>query len=143
MGWVGDMKKEELKQIFYINKEIKMWQCELERLQCKSLASGQIISDMPTGKGIHSNKTCDTAIEREEIDTIIKGKLAEIQLQRKRILNYIDNIEDSLLRQIMFFRNVSCMEWRQVARELNSTENCVKQMYSRHFKKDKTNQELS
>ena len=137
MGRVRGMKKEELKQIFYINKEIKMWQCELERLQCKSLASGQIISDMPTGKGSHSNKTCDTAIEREEIAMIIRGKLIEIQLQRKKILEYIEDIDDSLLRQIMFFRNVSCMNWNQVAKELGSTENCVKQMYSRHFRMDK------
>ena len=127
------MTKDELKQIYYINKEIKMWQRELDRLQCKSLAGGTSIDGMPRGNGTN-DKVADIAIERVEIEEIINGKLAEIQVQRKRIMNYINGIEDSLLRQIMFLRNVSCMNWKQVARELNITEGCAKMTYHRHFK---------
>lgn len=129
------MTKEELKQIYYINGEIKMWQRELERLQCKSLVKGQEITDIPRGTGT-SDKVADLAIERTEVEAIINGKLAEIQVQRKKIMEYINGVEDSLLRQIMFFRNVSCMSWNQVARELGKTETCVKQIYSRHFRKE-------
>ena len=110
-----------------------MWQRELDRLQCKSLIGSQNLDGMPKGSGT-SDKVADLAIEKEEIREIINGKLTEIQVQRKRIMNYINSQEDSLLRQIMFLRNVSCMNWNQVARELNSTENCVKQIYSRHFR---------
>jgi len=127
------MTREELKQIYYINKEIKMWQRELDRLQCKSLIGRQNLDGLPKGNGT-SDKVADDVISRVEIEEIINGKLAEIQVQRKRIMNYINSQEDSLLRQIMFLRNVSCMNWNQVARELNSTENCVKQIYSRHFR---------
>ena len=127
------MTREELKQIYYLNKEIKMWQRELDRLQCKSLIGGQSLDGMPKGSGM-SDKVADLAIEKEEIREIINGKLAEIQVQRKRIMNYINGIEDSLLRQIMFLRNVSCMNWKQVARELNITEGCAKMTYHRHFK---------
>lgn len=129
------MTREELKQIYYINKEIKMWQRELDRLQCKSLIGSQNLDGLPKGNGT-SDKVADNVISRVEIEEIINGKLAEIQVQRKRIMNYINSQEDSLLRQIMFLRNVSCMNWNQVARELGSTENCVKQIYSRHFRKD-------
>ena len=111
-----------------------MWQKELDRLQCKSLAGGTSIDGMPRGNG-KNDKVADMAIERMEIEEIINGKLAEIQVQRKRIMNYINSIDDSLLRQIMFLRNVSCMTWRQIANELGNTENCVKQIYSRHFRK--------
>ena len=110
-----------------------MWQRELDRLQCKSLIGGQSLDGMPKGSGM-SDKVADLAIEKEEIREIINGKLAEIQVQRKRIMNYINGIEDSLLRQIMFLRNVSCMNWNQVARELNITEGCAKMTYHRHFK---------
>ena len=129
--------KEELKQIYYINKEIKMWQKELDRLECKSLVKGQEITDMPFGSGT-SDKVADLAIEKADIRLIIEGKLKEIQLQRKRIIEYIDSIDDSLLRQIMFFRNVSCMSWNQVANEIggNNTENSVRMMYNRHFIKE-------
>jgi len=129
------LTREELKQIYYINNEIKMWQKELDRLECKSLVKGQEITDMPFGSGT-SDKVADLEIEKADIKLIIEGKLKEIQLQRKRIIEYIDSIDDSLLRQIMFFRNISCMSWNQVANEIGSTENCVKQIYSRHFRKD-------
>lgn len=135
------MTKEELKEIFYINKEIKMWQKELERLQCKSLVKGQEITDMPFSSET-SDKVADMAVEIADINSIIRGKLAEIQIQRKKIIEYINGVDDSLLRQIMFLRNVSCMNWNQVARELSSTENCVKQIYSRHFRKDGENEKV-
>ena len=127
------MTREELKQIYYINKEIKMWQRELDRLQCKSLIGSQNLDGMPKGSGT-SDKVADLAVEKAEIEEIINGKLTEIQVQRKRIMNYINNIDDSLLRQIMYLYNVSCMSWREVARELNITEGCAKMTYYRHFK---------
>jgi len=128
------LTKEELKQIYYLNKEVKMWQKELERLQCMSLIKGQQITGMPHVPGV-SDKVGDLATTMADIETIIRGKLAEIQMQRKRIIEYINSIDDSLLRQIIFLRNVSCMSWNQIANELGSNENCVKQIYSRHFKK--------
>jgi len=129
------LTKEELKQIYYINKEIIMWQKELDRLECKSLVKGQEITDMPFGSGT-SDKVADLAIEIADTKAVIRGMLAEIQIQRRKIIDYIESVDDSLLRQVMFLRNVSCMRWNQVACELGSTENCVKQMYSRHFRKD-------
>jgi hypothetical protein len=130
------LTKEELKQIYYLNKEVKMWQKELEKLQCRSLVKGQEITGMPFGTGT-SDKVGNMATEMADIEAIIRGKLAEIQIQRKKIIEYINSIDDSLLRQIMFLRNVSCMSWNQIANELGSNENCVKQIYSRHFRKNK------
>lgn len=129
------MTREELKQIYYLNKEVKMWQKELERLQCMSLIKGQQITGMPHVPGV-SDKVGDLVATMADIEVIIRGKLAEIQMQRKRIIEYIDSIDDSLLRQIMFLRNVSCMTWGQVATELNTTVDSVKLKYSRHFKKE-------
>jgi len=130
------LTKEELKQIYYINKEIAMWQKELDAVECKSIVKGQTITGMPFSGGI-SDPTFNFVAEREKYRKIIDGKLAEIQITRARIMDYICNIDDSLLRQIMFFRNVSCMNWNQVARELGKTETCVKKIYSRHFEEDK------
>lgn len=129
------MTREEIEQIFHINKEIKMWQRELDRLQCKSLVGSQNLDGLPKGNGT-SDKVADDVINRVEIEEIINGKLAEIQVQRKRIMNYINSQEDSLLRQIIFLRNVSCMSWPQLARELNITEGCAKMIYYRHFRKE-------
>jgi hypothetical protein len=128
------LTKEELKQIYYLNKEIKMWQKELERLQCKSLIKGQEITGMPFVTGT-SDKVGDMATTMADIEAIIRGKLAEIQLQRKKIIEYIESIGDSMMRQIIFLRNVSCMSWNQIANEIggNNSENSIRMMYNRYF----------
>ena len=128
------MTKEELKQIYYINKEIKMWQRELDAIECKSLIKGQVLTGMPYGSGT-SDPTFNIVAEREKYRKIIDGKLAEIQIQRRKIIEYIDGIDDSLLRQVMFLRNVSCMSWGRVANEIggSNTENSVRMIYNRHF----------
>lgn len=130
------MTKEDLKQIYYLNREIKMWQRELERLQCKSLIKGQEITGMPFITGT-SDKVGDLVSTIADIEAIIRGKLAEIQVQRKKIIEYIDSIDDSLIRQIVFLRNVSCMSWNQIANELGgfNTEDGVRKIYDRFLKK--------
>lgn len=134
------MTKEELKQIYSLNREIKMWQKELEKLQCQSLVKGQEITDMPYGSGT-TDKVGNMAVDRAEIESVIKGKLAEIQLQRKRILNFIGQIEESENRQIIYLYNVSGFDWREIAKEFGEgyTDDCIRQKYYRCLKKYNVN----
>jgi len=128
--------REDLKQIYYLNKEVRMWQKELTRLQCQSFVKGQEITGMPFAGGT-SDRTGDLATEMREVEDIIRGKLAEIQVQRRKIIEYIDSVPDSIVRQIIFYRNVSCMSWRSVAMELggDNSEDGVRMQYNRFFKK--------
>lgn len=126
------MTKAELGQIYYLLKEVKMWEKELDRLQCQSLVKGQTLTGMPHSSGL-SDRAADTAIRKTDIESIISGKLSEIQLQRDKIIDYINSIEDSMIRQIVFYRHVSCMTWQQVAEEVggrNSAES-IRQQYKR------------
>jgi hypothetical protein len=127
------LTRKEIEQIYYINREIEMWQKELERLECKSLIKSHIISDMPRGTGVSAE---DMAIEKADIELVIKGLLAKLQIQRKRTLEYIESQEDSLLRQVMYLRVVSNLKWYQVGRELNITGESASKMYHRHFKRE-------
>lgn len=129
--------KEELSQIYYLNKELRMWQKELESLECQSLLRGQQLTGMPFVSGT-SDKTGDIATTIADIKSIIIGKQKEIQIQKKKIMTYIEQIEDSYMRQIIFYRCVSCMSWNSVAQEIggNNTEDSVKQAFHRFFKKN-------
>lgn len=129
--------KEELSQIYYLNKELRMWQKELESLECQSLLRGQQLTGMPFVSGT-SDKTGDIATNIADIKSIIIGKQKEIQIQKKKIMTYIEQIEDSCMRQIIFYRCVSCMSWNSVAQEIggNNTEDSVKQAFHRFFKKN-------
>lgn len=130
-----DITKKELKQIYYINREIEMWQRELDKLRCKSLVGSPSFSGMPRGGIAHG--VAEYATDVADIEVVIAGLLAKAQIQRKRIIEYIDGLEDSLTKQIIFYRHVSCMSWAEVANVIgggNSEEN-VRQIHTRFFKK--------
>ncbi len=130
------MTKKELGQIYSINREIQMWEKELESIHCKSLMIGQKITGMPRNSTGTSDKVGDMAATIVDIEDIIRGKLVEIQLQKKRIMEFISMIEDSQIRQIVFLRNISCMSWKDIAKEVggNNTADSVRKMYDRFLK---------
>lgn len=134
LGKETKLTEKELRQIYYINREIIMWQRELDRLKCTSLVKSPIVSDMPRG-GCHRGME-DYAVDLVEYETVIAGLLAKVQVQRKRIVEFINGIDDSLMKQIIFYRHISCMTWNEVAAEIGggNTENSVKQTYSRFMR---------
>ena len=79
----------------------------------------------------------DRAIEEERIRQLIDGKLAEIQIQRGRIIEYIATVQDSFMRQIIYYRHIGLMSWRQVAIHIGggNTEEGVKKAHQRFIKK--------
>lgn len=131
---MGKISKEELKRIYYLNKEIEMWQKELDKIQGESIIKGQPITGLPFGNtNLTSDHVGEVAATIADIEMIIKAKLIEVQYQRKKILQYIAGIEDSLIRQIIFYRNVSCMSWTEVANHIggNNTPDSVRVTYHR------------
>ena len=131
------MTGKELKRIYYLNKELKMWQQELDNLQCQTLAKGQQLTGMPFGTDT-ADKTAELATAIVETTNVINGILSNIQIERRRIISYISNIEDPLVRQIIFLRNVSLMSWDKVAQELGggNTAESVRKIHERYLKEN-------
>jgi hypothetical protein len=130
------LTKEDLKQIYSLNREIKMWQMELEKYRSKSLIKGQEITGMPFGSGL-SDKTGRLAAEIADTEAVIQGLLARIQIERRKIVEYISGVDDSAMRQIIYLFCVSNLNWNQVAVSIGDgyTAEAVKQSYYRHVKK--------
>ena len=128
------MTKSELEQIYYLNRELKMWETELERVRCKSLVGSPLPSNSH-GSGV-SDKVADRAERIIELENRIVAKRDEIQRLRDEAVEYIESIPDSLTRQIVYYRCVSLMSWRRVAYEVggNNTEESVRQIYSRFMR---------
>lgn len=129
------MTKKELRQIYYINREILMWKRELERVKSEYEGKGQEITGMPRGGGI-SDTTGERASRVIDIELIILGKLTEIQIQRKAILEYIESIDDSFTRQLIYYRHVLLMDWEEIANTLGGACNSasLRQAHSRWMK---------
>ena len=112
------MSRKELEQFCYLNGEIKMWQEELERIRQRQ-ENGQLLP------------------EEEKIRCIIKGILWKVQCQRENTVEYINKIQDSRMRTIVFLRVVAGMSWKRIAAELgggNTAEN-TRAAYNRYLKK--------
>ena len=129
------MTKSELEQIYYLNRELKMWETELERVRCKSLV-GSPLPGNSHGSGV-SDKVADRAERIIELENRIIAKRDEIQRLRDEAVEYIYSIPDSLTRQIIYYRCVSLMSWRRVAYEVggNNTPDGVRMIYNRFMDK--------
>ena len=127
--------KSELEQIYYLNRELKMWETELERVRCKSLV-GSPLPGNSHGSGV-SDKVADRAERIIELENRIIAKRDEIQRLRDEAVEYIYSIPDSLTRQIIYYRCVSLMSWRRVAYEVggNNTPDGVRMIYNRFMDK--------
>lgn len=130
------MTKKELKQIYYINREIILWKRELERVRSESEVKGQEITGMPRGGNI-SDTTGERAAREIDIELIILGKLKEIQVQRRMIMGYMDSIEDSFIRQLVYYRHVLLMKWEEIAEAMGGECNSrsLKMAHSRWLNK--------
>ena len=129
------MTKAELEQIYYLNRELKLWETELERVRCKSLV-GSPLPGNSHGSGV-SDKVADRAERIIELENRIIAKRDEIQRLRDEAVEYIYGIPDSLTRQIIYYRCVSLMSWRRVAYEVggDNTPDGVRMIYNRFMER--------
>lgn len=134
------MDKQKLNQIYYISKEIKMWEDALRRLHGNSLVPSSEITGMPFAPpGNNSDKVGNLAANLVDI----KAKIEELQRKRLNEYNdmiiYINSIEDSSIRQIVYYRHFACMNWTQVARKIggNNTPDSVRKAHDRFLTKIK------
>ena len=105
------MTRKELSQIYYINKEIEMWERELENVT--SLQSPKL-DGLPRGSET-GDSTASKALQAAQISETINGLLAKLQMKRKEIYDYIATVDDSLMRQIIMYRCISLCTWEEVA----------------------------
>lgn len=125
------MNKQTLEQIYYINRELKMWERELERLRLRSPVNSPIPRNGSSG-GL-SDPTARNAEQLIEVESYVKHKAQQLQTARDNAMKLIWEIPDSLTRMIVFYRCVSLFNWRRVAYEVggNNTENGVRMIYNR------------
>ena len=131
------MTKQDLEQIYYLDRELKMWERELQTLRGKSLICSPLPSTGAASGGGHSDKVADRAERIISLEERVDAKKAEIQAARDAAVAFVTTIPDSLMRMIVFYRCVSLMSWRRIAYEVGgkNTEESVKKLYQRFVAK--------
>ena len=135
------MTREQLRQLKYLKNEIKML-----REQIDNLKTG-IVSDVVEGSESEfpytKRRFTIAGADHEEYER--KSKRLRERLQRRvkdlmdlleEINEYIADIDDSLLRQIVTLRHVNGLTWDQVAASIGggNTADGVRKMHDRYLR---------
>ncbi len=142
------MTREELEEVFHIEKEIKNLESRVQKYE-----------DNP--KTIKSKGTCSSSsfpyteqhymvecVEYNPKMYTLKAKLDEfkdkLEIKKIEIEDYIETIPFSEIRQIFRYRYLDNKNWVQIAHEMNKlyqakeyNEDSVRMKHDRYLKKDK------
>lgn len=137
------MTVKELSNLYRLNREVELNMRQLEKLEAEQDkdeellrelrqsmgdVSSPALSDMPKAHNVGS-PTESAVLRIAQLESNIQQKHDAVLnmrvlistrqtlclLERKRLEEYINTVEDSLLRQIFTLRFVNCLPWEQVA----------------------------
>lgn len=131
------MTVKELSQLYHLNREIERDQERLERLVLRAEGlSAMNSSGMPRGSS--GNVQEKYMAEIIDLRAIIEAKQDLCIHERNRLMRWICEIPDSVLREIFTLRFVDGLSWYQVAIEIGgNTESSVKMACYRYLKTTK------
>lgn len=125
------MKRKELQSFYYIQREIEMWETELETV---GYMTSTRLNGMP-GSGVPGNPTAREAARYEVIKTKVQELRDEAVEIRTRVYRHIAELDDSLMRQIVMHRCISLENWEEVAKAVGggNTADSVRMKFNRAY----------
>jgi len=134
------LDKEQLKQIRYIKSEIAIIENQINSIE-PSMATDKVIgssSYFPYTQRSFTLEGIDTE-EYERRTRRLQGKLMKrkeklLELQEE-VNDFINNIEDSLVRQAISLRYIYGMSWQMAAKEMgsNTTADSIRMAVNRYM----------
>lgn len=131
------MTRKELERIYYLKRELKMWQKRFEELAA-DMSQDTIAADgLPHSVTNNIGRpTENKAILLADHAELIREHMHKIGIAIREVEAFIATIDDPLIRQIVECRCVKCMSWKEVADQCDdgTTAECVRQTYNRFVK---------
>lgn len=116
------MTRKELEQVYWLKKELRMWQERKLELELDVAPPVKQITGMPFANTNEVNSpTEEKAIKLTECTKVIDGKIAEIKLAIKTVEKYILGLDDPFMRYLIECRCVRLMKWEEIAQLLTAT----------------------
>lgn len=128
------MTKKELSQLYYLQREIANDEQRLESLEAAATSTTSKAGGASSGR--ISDKTA-MAVEIADLKAIIRAKREMCIVHYNQIMRFIAGVEDSMIRQIITYRHIDMMKWRDIAQKIGggNTEDSVRKAYSRYMDK--------
>lgn len=92
----------------------------------RSHVSSPGISDLPKGKS-NTDQTSKRAIGETELEELISTAKTRAEVSKANIMKFINTIDNSVIRQIIFLRFIKIKSWKQVSIEIggdNTSDSC-------------------
>lgn len=132
------MNKEQLSQLRYLKREIEMLKKQIEDIDL-TMTTDTVKGSSPYFPYVeHSIKIrgIDYKGYNEKIERLqrkLNRRVEELIDLVEDMNDYINNIDDSLIRQILTLRYINGLEWKQVAESIggNNTADSVRMMHNR------------
>ena len=131
------MTRKELERVYFLKRELKMWEKRLEELYADISQDTKAADGMPHSVTNNvSSPTESKAIQIADHIDMIKGKQAEIRIAIREVEAFIVGIDDPLIRQIVELRCAYCMTWDEVANRIGSNTSAenMRLIYHRFIK---------
>lgn len=126
------MTTRELKQLYYLEREVAEDERKLAELRTKGYsAKTSKLNAVPAGEFGSSVEALGT--ELADLELALERKREEVE----RLNGFIDGTEDSLIRQILIYKYRENCSWHSVARKVGgyNTNESVRKACVRYLKK--------
>lgn len=131
------MTNKELSQIYYLKREQKLIEERLEEIRVRATKVTIVLDGAGAGKQSSACAKFETLIDRQmELESQLADLQQKINEETYRIQDYINSIDDSLIRIIVTLRCINCYSWNKVARAVggDNTADSVRMIYFRYLK---------
>ena len=131
------MTKNELSQLYWLNREIKRDKQKLAELRTAAEGGTAKISGMPHVSGV-SRSLENYSVLIAEQEELINAKIKQTIILYNQLNRYIATVQDSLMRQILTCRYIDGFSWAKVAMCVggNNTEDSVRKAHNRFLCKE-------
>ena len=129
------MTNKELSKLYHLKKEIEMQRKRLYELETIAKSCSVRITGMPHGTGI-SDKVGKYASQIADLKCLLDLNLKKCFFELNRLTEYIQSVDDSLVRQIMTYRYIHGFSWQKTAFSIggNNTSDSLKKKLYRYLK---------
>lgn len=130
------MTNKELNQLYWLNREIELDKQWLKKMDIEVLKKRQGERGLLPSL---ADMECAKELEKEIVlcRRMVELKVEKCFIEYRKLLIFIESVEDSYMRMILTLRHVNGLSWRQIAFHIGggNTEDGVKMAYHRFLKK--------
>lgn len=137
------MTREELGKLQNIQKEIKIIQQQISNIDCNKFYRHDGVTgselNFPYVKRVIGIKGYDYDAYYTKLDRLnkkLKRKLEALMDERDRVMDFINTVSDSVLRQILILKYINGMTWEQIGAEIGYSARSIRRKHASFFQQN-------